>query len=144
MIYLHILLHYLFMWAPLVAQLVKNLLATRRPGFHPCVGKIPWRRERLPTPVFRPGEFRRLYSPWACKESDMTEPFSLDARGISPGGYKRSHSPKIWHHLQDRQSKDLEFSQDLAVSVGCNPHVFQAMFADSQRENCQAKFSVHK
>ena len=28
-----------------------------RPGFGPWVGKIPWRRERLPTPVFWPGEF---------------------------------------------------------------------------------------
>ena len=25
---------------------------------------MPWRRERLPTPVFWPGEFRGLYSPW--------------------------------------------------------------------------------
>ena len=33
------------------------------PGF----GKIPWRRERLPTPVFWPGEFQGLYmySPWS-------------------------------------------------------------------------------
>ena len=31
--------------------------------------KIPWRRERLPTPVCRPGEFHRLYSPWGLKES---------------------------------------------------------------------------
>ena len=29
--------------------------------------------ERLPTPVFWPGEFHELYSPWGCKESDMTE-----------------------------------------------------------------------
>ena len=28
-----------------------------RPGFNPWVGKIPWKRERLPTPVFWPGEF---------------------------------------------------------------------------------------
>ena len=28
-----------------------------RPGFYPWVKKIPWRRERLPTPVFWPGEF---------------------------------------------------------------------------------------
>ena len=28
----------------------------RRPGFSPWVGKIPWRREPLPTPVFLPGE----------------------------------------------------------------------------------------
>ena len=31
----------------------------RRPGFDPCVGKIPWRRPRQPTPVFLPEE-----SPW--------------------------------------------------------------------------------
>ena len=45
-------------------------------------GKILWRREQLPTPVFWPGEFygqRSLagYSPWCCKESDRTERFSL-------------------------------------------------------------------
>ena len=34
-----------------------------RPGFDPWVGKILWRRERLPTPVFWPGEFRGLQSP---------------------------------------------------------------------------------
>ena len=43
----------------------------------PWVGKIPWRRERLPTPVFWPGEFHELYSPWDCKESDITEQLSL-------------------------------------------------------------------
>ena len=43
-----------------MAQLVKNL-PSRRYGFNPWVGKIPWRRERLPTPVFWPGEFDGLY-----------------------------------------------------------------------------------
>ena len=38
-----------------------------RPGFNPWVGKIPWRRERLPTPVSWPGEFHGLYSPWGHK-----------------------------------------------------------------------------
>ena len=33
---------------PFVAQLVMSLLQCRRPGFNPCVVKIPWRRERLP------------------------------------------------------------------------------------------------
>ena len=41
------------------------------------VGKIPWKRERLPTLVFWPGEFRGLYSPWGPKESDTTERLSL-------------------------------------------------------------------
>jgi len=35
-----------------VAQLVKNLLQYGRPGFNPQFGKIPWRRERLPTPLY--------------------------------------------------------------------------------------------
>ena len=60
-----------------MAQLVKDLNALWRPGFNPWVGKIPSRRERLPTPVFWPGEFHGLYSLWACKESDTTEQLSL-------------------------------------------------------------------
>ena len=49
----------------------------RRPGFDPWVGKILWRRERLPNPVFWPGEFHGLYNPWCHKDSDMTEWLSL-------------------------------------------------------------------
>ena len=41
--------------------------------FDAWVGKIHWRRDRLPTPVFWPGEFHGLYSPCSCKESNMTE-----------------------------------------------------------------------
>ena len=45
---------------------------------NPCVGKIPWRRKWQPTPIFLPGEAHRQrsllgYSPWGCRESDMTE-----------------------------------------------------------------------
>ena len=55
--------------------MVKNPLQRGRPGFDPCVGKIPWRREQLPATVFWPGEFhgqRSLAgcSPWGCKESE--------------------------------------------------------------------------
>ena len=47
-------------------------------GLDSGVMKIPWRRERQPTPVFLPGEFRGQksltgYSPWGHKESDLTE-----------------------------------------------------------------------
>ena len=31
----------------------------------------------LPTPVFWPGVFHGLYSPWGCKELDTTEQLSL-------------------------------------------------------------------
>ena len=37
-----------YSWASLVAQLIKNPSAMQEPGFNPWVGKIPWRRERLP------------------------------------------------------------------------------------------------
>ena len=37
----------------------------------------PLERERLPTPVFWPGEFHGLYSPWGLKELDTTEQLSL-------------------------------------------------------------------
>ena len=59
-----------------MAQLVKNPPAMWEPGFDPWVGKIPWRRERLPTSVFWPGEFHGLYSLWGRKESDATFTFT--------------------------------------------------------------------
>ena len=48
-----------------------------RPRFDPWVGKIPWRRVRLPTPVFWPGGFHGLFSAWGHRELDMTEGLSL-------------------------------------------------------------------
>ena len=41
-----------YSWASFVAQLVKSLPAMRETGFDPWVGKIHWRRDRLPTPLF--------------------------------------------------------------------------------------------
>ena len=62
-----------------IAQLVKNPHAMQETPVRflgredPWVGKIPWRMERLPTPVFWPGDFHGLYSPGGHKKSDMTE-----------------------------------------------------------------------
>ena len=58
--------------------MVKNLPATQEIWVKPWVGKISWRTAGQPTPVFLPGEShgqRSLagYSPWDCKELDMTE-----------------------------------------------------------------------
>ena len=65
--------------------------------FHPWVEKILWRRKRLPTPVFLPGEShgRRTlvgYSPWGHKESNMTEQLSV---------WKR----KMWDPLRKKQGE---------------------------------------
>ena len=42
-------------------------------GSIPESGKIPWRRERLPKPLFCLREFHGLYSQGGHKESDMTK-----------------------------------------------------------------------
>ena len=62
-----------------VAQLVRIRLQCWRPGLDPWFGKIPWRRQQLPTPVFWPGEFHGLHSPWTCEESGMTKKLSLSS-----------------------------------------------------------------
>ena len=54
-----------------------SVISAGNPGSISWVGKLPWRRERLPTPVFWPGEFHGLYSPWGHKESDPKEKLSL-------------------------------------------------------------------
>ena len=64
-----------------VALVIKNLppnAGHMRHRLDPWVGEIPWRRAWQPTPVFLPGESRGQgslvgYSPWSCKELDMTE-----------------------------------------------------------------------
>ena len=62
----------------LVAQMVKNLPAMQETQVRSWVGKIPWRRQWQPTPVFLPYKSngqRNLagYSPWHLKELDTTE-----------------------------------------------------------------------
>ena len=62
------------MEASLISQLVKNPPAMQEtPEFDSWIGKIHWRRDRLPIPVFWPGELHGLYSSCGRKESDMSE-----------------------------------------------------------------------
>ena len=61
-----------------VAQTVKCLPVMRETQVRSWVRKIPWRRKWQPTPVLLGGKFhgwRSLvgYSPWGCKELDLTE-----------------------------------------------------------------------
>ena len=65
-------------WASLVAQWVKKSCNAEDLGLLPGLGRSPGEgRERLPTPVFWPGEFQGLYSPWGRKEFGRTEQRSL-------------------------------------------------------------------
>ena len=104
----------------------------------PGVGKIPWRRKWQPTPVFLPGIShgqRSLagYSPWGCKESDMTEhlmwsveimkneneredlsvmPYSLQSHGL----YSPWNSPG-----QNTGVSSLSLPQGIFPTQGSNP-----------------------
>ena len=67
---------------PLWLSCERIRLQCRRPGFHSWIGKIRWRRDRLPTPVFWPGEFHGLYNPWGHKELDATCTFTFHSKNI--------------------------------------------------------------
>ena len=69
----------------LVVQLIKNLPVMQETRVQSLVGKTPWRREWLPTPVVWPGEFHGLYTPRVRKESDVTERLSLSLHFSSAG-----------------------------------------------------------
>ena len=51
-----------------VAQLVKNLPAMQETWAQPLGWEDSLKEGRLPTPVFWPGEFHGLYTPWGHKE----------------------------------------------------------------------------
>ena len=62
-------------WAPLMAQAIKNLPAMRETWVRFLAWEDPLGKGVIP--VFWPGEFHGLYSPWGHKELDMTERVSL-------------------------------------------------------------------
>ena len=78
-------------WASLWLRQWRIRLQCGRPGFDPWVGKIRLRREQLPTPIFWPGEFLGLCSPWGHKELDTTERLSLSLSILLIGAIPRNY-----------------------------------------------------
>ena len=77
-------------------------------GFDSWVGKIPFRREWQPTPVFLPGEFHEQrsvvgYSPWGHKESDKIEDLTQHTHTIGESGVFKHKSVTllVLEHLQE-------------------------------------------
>ena len=66
----------------LIAQLVKNLPAIQRPRFDSWVGKIHWRRDRLPILVFLDFACGSAGKESACNAGDLG---SVPGLGRSPG-----------------------------------------------------------
>ena len=65
----------MFLWCGLAGK--ESACNVGNLGLISGLGRSPGEGKSLPTPVFWPGEFHGLYSPWGCKESDMTEQLSL-------------------------------------------------------------------
>ena len=100
------------LWPSLVAQIC---LQYRRPGFDHRVGRIPWKSEWQPTPVFLPGESHGLrslegYSPWSHKESDTNERLTLSL-------FLRPHSPGTAKQEEESSSGKESCFPDLRLGV---------------------------
>ena len=72
-----------YSWASLVAQLVKILPTMRKTWVQSLGWEDPLEKKRLPIPVFWPGEFHGLYSPWGRKKPDPTERLSQQQHDIT-------------------------------------------------------------
>ena len=69
-------------WSFLTAKLVKDPLQCRIPWFDSWIGKIRWRRDRLPTPVFLGFSCGSAGKESACSVGDLG---SIPGLGRSPG-----------------------------------------------------------
>ena len=84
-------------------------------GLIPWIRKIPWRRKWQPSPVFLPGKFhgqRSLvgYSPWGCKESDMTKWLSTRLNEVIRVGPSSNKAGVL--RRKERNTREFPFSPD--------------------------------
>ena len=82
---------YTILSLPLWLSWWRICLQCRRCGFNPWVGKIPWGRERLPTPVFWPGESHGQYSPWGHKKHNWATFTHSQSLATSPAAHSSFH-----------------------------------------------------
>ena len=87
----------------LVAQRVKRLPAMQETRVRSLGWEDPRRRQWQPTPELLPGKShgqRSLvgYSPWDCKESDMTEQHHFPFLSPSWASFPSSHPTPLGHH----------------------------------------------
>ena len=94
-----------FPGSSVVKNMPANAGATGDVGSTPGSGRFPWVKKWQPTPVFLPGRFHGLrslvgYSPWDCKELDMTK--WLSTFGFSAWSFtnKAAMNIKKWNKIQ--------------------------------------------
>ena len=95
---------FVFMGCPWWLRWSRIRLQCRRPWFNSSVGKVPWRRHRLPAPVFLGFPGGSAGKEFACNAED---PGSIHGSGRSAGkgtGYPLQHS---WVSLVAQLVKNL-------------------------------------
>ena len=118
-----------YSWVPGWLSWLRIRLQCGRPGFNPWVGKTPWRREQLPTPVFWPEEFHGLYSP-SVQFSSVTQqcPTLWDPMDCSMPGLPVHHQlPVHVHWVSDaiQPSHPLSSPSPLALNVSQHQGLFK-------------------
>ena len=118
----------------------------RRHRFDPWVGKIPWRREWQPTPVFLPEEShgqRSLvgYGPWGCKELDTTEQLPLFTLLVwfQSSGSQHGYLPLV----QSTKLQSLAFKQTywlISRVIFKITHTRTQFWPQSSRKQCSISF----
>ena len=89
----------------MVAQLVKNLPAMEETWFNSWVGKIPWRRDRLPTPVCLGFPVGLVGKESACNAGDLG---LIPGLGRSPEDGMATHSSILaWKIPMDREGYSI-------------------------------------
>ena len=121
----------------LIAELVKNLPAMQEALVQFLVGKIPWRRDRLPTPVFLGSPCGSAGKESACDVGDLD---LIPGLGRAPGegkGYPLQYSglensmdctvhgvPEGWTQLSDfhfQQSRVMKYKERVSQGPNWNP-----------------------
>ena len=92
--------------------------------FDPWVGKIHWGRAWQPTPVFLPGESHEQrgpvgYSPWGCKESDLTEQLTLFHRETrqNMGSQEGQFMPRVVCFIAMSGAGETKIKRDMGAAL---------------------------
>ena len=93
-----------FLWASLVAQLIKNLPTMQETWVRSLLGKIPWTRKQQSIPVLLPGKFhgqrsRTGCSAWNCKELDTTVQLTFTFSQVEVCRRKFLHSDRLMENI---------------------------------------------
>ena len=134
-------LHIVFWLASLMAQLIKNPPTTQEPLVRFLGRKVPWRRDRQPTPVFLDFPCGSTGRESTCNAGDLG---SIPGLGRSPGegkGYPLQYSGLENYSPWD--SKESDTTERLSLSVSLLRSVDRVSSAWKSTDNSEIQI-IHR